>query len=444
MNNKTKRVFSLLVCAALIAVVIPIAALAAGKTAVRYPTPDGYNDSDYQKIIAFLENTDESGLSNLEKLRLIYDGTLEFDPADPSTWGYVLSENENGDPRTYAGIVWSNGEEKRLYGIYMDISSPEDGSNALCGDLELSNCERLTAVTLEGDAEIGRIDVSGCSEIIGVSALTHSLCGIDLTGCTALTQLTCGSEYLTELDLSDCVNLERLQISGAVSELDVSNCPHLNFLNIGESRIRHLDVTMCTELESLHCGWSEIEELNASGLTSLTYLDCRMSNMARLDVTGCTALEVLYSTDTLITDLDISTCSELYFDHLRAEGGGFVGTSGGGMYGYLFAAAAPRAGSEFLGWYTPDGTLVSEELRIAENATEETDLIARFTEPQFIPGDVNGSGAVDVADAVIVMRASMGLIELTEQEFAAGDINGDGQINITDAVTLLRMAMGIA
>lgn len=61
-----------------------------------------------------------------------------------------------------------------------------------------------------------------------------------------------------------------------------------------------------------------------------------------------------------------------------------------------------------------------------------------------LPGDVNGSGAVDVADAVIVMRASMGLIELTEQEFAAGDINGDGQINITDAVTLLRMAMGIA
>ncbi len=427
----------------MIAAMLPFAALAAGKTAVRYPTPDGYNDSDYQKIIAFLENTDESGLSNLEKLRLIYDGTLELDPADPSTWGYVLSENENGEPRTYAGIVWSNGEEKRLYGINMDISSPEDGSNALCGDIELSNCERLTAVALEGDAEIGRIDVSGCSEIIGVWALTHSLCEIDLTGCTALTQLACNSDYLTELDISDCVSLERLQISGAVSELDVSNCPHLNFLNTGGSRIRSLDVTMCTELESLHCGWSEIEELNASGLTSLTYLDCRMSNMARLDVTGCTALEVLYSTDTLITDLDISTCPELYFDHLRAEGGGFVGTSGGGMYGYLFAVATPRAGSEFLGWYTPDGTLVSEELRIAENATEETDLIARFTEPQFIPGDVDGSGAVTVSDALMALRASMGLLELTNDQFTAADMDGSNTVTVSDAIMILRTAMGL-
>ena len=35
MNNKTKRVFSLLVCAALIAVVIPIAALATAEHTVR-------------------------------------------------------------------------------------------------------------------------------------------------------------------------------------------------------------------------------------------------------------------------------------------------------------------------------------------------------------------------------------------------------------------------
>ena len=201
---------------------------------------------------------------------------------------------------------------------------------------------------------------------------------------------------------------------------------------------------MCPEMTTLLCSWSELEELNAAGLAALEHLDARQSALKELDITGCTALNVLYCNDTMLTELDTSTCPELYFDHIRAEGGGYIGSSGGGMYGWMTAIAKPSAGSEFLGWFSESGELISSELSLSENQTAERSIVARFTEPQPIPGDVNGSGAVDVADAVIVMRASMGLIELTEQQFAAGDINGDGQINITDAVTLLRMAMGIA
>lgn len=60
-----------------------------------------------------------------------------------------------------------------------------------------------------------------------------------------------------------------------------------------------------------------------------------------------------------------------------------------------------------------------------------------------IPGDANLDGIVDVTDALIAMRAALGIIQLNEQQQAACDINGDGNIDITDVLLILRMAMNI-
>ena len=58
-------------------------------------------------------------------------------------------------------------------------------------------------------------------------------------------------------------------------------------------------------------------------------------------------------------------------------------------------------------------------------------------------GDINHSGDVTVVDAILALRASMGLIELSEWEAEYGDMNVDGQITLVDAIMVLRVAIGL-
>ena len=59
------------------------------------------------------------------------------------------------------------------------------------------------------------------------------------------------------------------------------------------------------------------------------------------------------------------------------------------------------------------------------------------------PGDVDGDGAVTVADALLTLRAAMGIVELTDAQLHAADIDGSGAANLTDALVILRAAMGL-
>lgn len=53
-------------------------------------------------------------------------------------------------------------------------------------------------------------------------------------------------------------------------------------------------------------------------------------------------------------------------------------------------------------------------------------------------GDVNGDGYIDAADALLCLRASVGLITLTPEQEAAADVNHDGLIDAGDAIPILR------
>ncbi|MBR6006655.1 MAG: dockerin type I repeat-containing protein [Clostridia bacterium] len=58
-------------------------------------------------------------------------------------------------------------------------------------------------------------------------------------------------------------------------------------------------------------------------------------------------------------------------------------------------------------------------------------------------GDIDFDGSVTVSDAVLALRAAMGIIELTNAQIAFGDVNGSGGCDISDAVLILRFAMGL-
>ena len=58
-------------------------------------------------------------------------------------------------------------------------------------------------------------------------------------------------------------------------------------------------------------------------------------------------------------------------------------------------------------------------------------------------GDVNGSGSVDTADALLAMRYAMNLAELTPGAVTRGDINLDGRLDTADSMLIMRIGLGM-
>ena len=176
--------------------------------------------------------------------------------------------------------------------------------------------------------------------------------------------------------------------------------------------------------------------------------------MTELDVSGCTALEELDCYSNNLTELDLSNNSYLPLDCVKSEGNGTIG-----YYCYdkyeeeEFVTAVPNSGAEFIGWFNEAGELIESAddcyYNYDENQyrlwyyeyTNETVLIAKFTEAEPIPGDADGDGELTNEDVLLLMRAVMELEEMTEDMIANCDMNGDGVVNFTDALIMLRMVL---
>lgn len=59
------------------------------------------------------------------------------------------------------------------------------------------------------------------------------------------------------------------------------------------------------------------------------------------------------------------------------------------------------------------------------------------------PGDVDGSGVLDVLDVRIVLQAALGLITLSQDQVLQADVGGDGEVTKTDAQRLSAHIIGI-
>lgn len=56
-------------------------------------------------------------------------------------------------------------------------------------------------------------------------------------------------------------------------------------------------------------------------------------------------------------------------------------------------------------------------------------------------GDVNGDGEITTVDALLVLRAALGISELSNEQASRADVNGDGNITTVDALIILRMTL---
>ena len=80
-----------------------------------------------------------------------------------------------------------------------------------------------------------------------------------------------------------------------------------------------------------------------------------------------------------------------------------------------------------------------------ESSQEDIDaalaaVLAALYGESFEQGDVNMDGSVDSADALLIMRYAMQLIELEDSALALADMNGDGVADLADALLIMRAA----
>ncbi|MBR4282125.1 MAG: hypothetical protein IKT35_00255, partial [Clostridia bacterium] len=71
-----------------------------------------------------------------------------------------------------------------------------------------------------------------------------------------------------------------------------------------------------------------------------------------------------------------------------------------------------------------------------------TTTIRGFCLPDFPIGDMNNDGKVTSDDAMTVLNASVGKVNLTAAQKKEADVNNDGKINATDALDILQKASG--
>ncbi len=104
------------------------------------------------------------------------------------------------------------------------------------------------------------------------------------------------------------------------------------------------------------------------------------------------------------------------------------------QYGHSATAPEPpvHEGYEFIGWD-----------RDYSNITDNIDVYALYSSGELTPGDADGNGDVDSADALLVLRYSMNLAEIAPALMPMCDVNGDGDVNSGDAVLILRAAMNL-
>ena len=422
MKRKLKALAAILLVLVMLGSAMPmqLAAEAMTPPTTRYATPDGYNDHDYQKMVAFFEQTDENGVRNGEKL------SEDYDPTDPETWWEY-----DGD--YCRGIVeWTTvAGEYRLYNIFFGGIGNDALPLELVGFLDVSGCTALTEVRCKswGDIQLTGLDVSGCTSLVELYCLENKLTELDVSGCAALEMLDCYGNDLTELDVSECAALEEL------------DCDY--------NHMTELDVSANTELRRLYCSGNQLTELDVSGCAALEVLYCDGNELTELDVSANTELEILGCSENHLTELDLSNNPRIDIDTISTDGYGFIGVStklDENSESYCCIEAASVPGNSFCGWYAVDGTLLSTNVEINRNDFDGVnDFVARFTAstPGGI-GDVDGDGVVRVSDAVLIMRYALGLIEFTPEQILCGDVDGDGFVKVADAVMVIRIALGLA
>lgn len=380
MKRKLKVIAAMLLVLIMFISAMPMQLTAEAMTppTTRYATPDGYNDHDYQKMVAFFEQTDENSVRNGEKL------SEDYDPTDPGTWW------KYDDGYCRGSVEWTTvAGEYRLYNIFFGGIGNDALPLELVGFLDVSGCTALAEVRCWsfGDIQLTGLDVSGCAALEALDCDGNELTELDVSGCAALEELDCDYNHMTELDASANTGLRRLYCSGnQLTELDVSANTELESLSCSENHLTELDLSNNPRID--------IDTISAEGSGFIGVGTERDENYDKWycikavpvpgnSFCGWYAVDgTLLSTNVEINRNDFDGVNDFVAKFTASTPGGIGDVDGDGVV------------------RVSDAVLI---MRCALGLIE-------FTPEQILCGDVDGDGVIKIADAVMVVRIALGLV----------------------------------
>lgn len=347
---KTSKFLSALLSALLVLTALP---LSFAKTAGVPPLdfPEGYNVNDYMRCVDFLEQTDENGVKNGQKM------AENYDPNDPYTWGSYT--DDQGNKLDCFRFEPDFGGEYRLVEI-----------KANRADL------------------IGTMDLTGCAVIETVNCVQNRISGMVVEGCAALEILNFLENEVSEVDLSTNPNLVDLGTAdNPIAELDISNNPLLHNLFAGGGRMTELDLSNNPRLP--------MQRIYAEGNGSVGYMYLDLGVMDILALYNApfegAVFEGWYTVDGQLVDAspDVFQVPDPW------------------MYDVLIARYSGGDEQPHLpGDVDGDGAVTVMDALLAMRCGMG---LIELDEEAAARADFDGSGGVTISDAVLILRAAMGI-----------------------------------
>ncbi len=316
----------------------------------------------------------------------------------------IKTDNNNTEYSSQDGVLFDKNKEKLIFypigNKRTEYIIPDGVTNI--GHSAFSSCSALESITIpDSMTSIGYGAFYSCSSLSSISIpdSVTSIGNYAFSGCTSLTSITLPDSVtsIAYCAFSGCSALESITLPDSVTSIGdyaFISCSALESITIPDS------VTSI--------GYGAFS--GCSALTSITIPDGVKSIGARA-FDSCTSL-------TDITIPDSVTSIEDFALGYSYDGQSFNKQPGFTIKGY--------EGSE------------------AERYANDNGFRFRALGDEFTPGDVNGDGNADIADALFVARADAGLATLTDAQKQAADVNGDGNADIADALFIARVDAGLA
>ncbi len=193
------------------------------------PTPSGYYNYDFQKMVKFLELEDENGVKNGSKL------SSNYSPYNPETCRkgseYSLSDSACVSNKLYDNIEWIKDETglKRIGKIDFHISYDNDREAIdVIGKLDTNGFTSLEFLDF-GNTSISELNLGYVPKLKYL--WTGNISQLDLTGTRDMESIICQESQISDLDLANTPDLKNLNCSDTlVSEINLDKIPKLETL----------------------------------------------------------------------------------------------------------------------------------------------------------------------------------------------------------------------
>ena len=312
------------------------------------------NEHDAKAVEAFFSQVDENGVSNAEKAKRLHRTIRRVD-STPKDRSYEGVDDElasaSGLP---IGVVEVDG---KLVGFGIHILN-EDVYPLRSFEIYLRDCDL-----------VGRLDLSGCADVVFIDLYRNRL---------------------TSVDVADMPSLRILGLqNNEIEALDPTGLPSCQGIDAGMNRLEAIDVSCNPELVELYVNDNRIEKLDTSRNPKLKYLRCQNNLLRELDTTANSQLRHLYATGNPLTSIRaVAPGGEGdRLLELAADEGGCVGLSFNPLYDAQWKEtgeweqsyhAYAHEGFAFAGWFDERGTCVSDEQDWFDAYGAARSIVARF------------------------------------------------------------------